>query len=120
MDVDDGVEPVVFSGEQRPGFGALNERLDVFQSRSEILFDGLSFASEFHESLHIFDLPGDLAVQFEGFFEARALLQCLAGPFLIGPEVWFADYFLEFFELAFLGACVKETSALPHYAISQW
>ena len=44
--------------------------------------------------------PEDLAIEGEAFFESRALLESLAGTFLIRPETGIADQGLQFIEFA--------------------
>jgi hypothetical protein len=56
-----------------------------------------------------------LAIEFETFFEAGALLIDLAGAILVGPEIWFCNLLLQFIEQTLLGAGVKETSARPRF-----
>ena len=53
-------------------------------------------------------LTGDLPVEFERLFEAGALLEGLAGSFLIGPEAGIADQCLQFVELTLPGPASKK------------
>jgi len=61
---------------------------------------------------------GYLAIEFESFFEASALLKDFAGAILIGPEVGLSDLLLQVIELPLFGTGVKETSGRPRFAIS--
>jgi hypothetical protein len=58
-------------------------------------------------------LSGYLAIELQAFFEAGALLEDLAGAFLVGPEVGFGNLLLELVKLGLFGAAVKETSGRP-------
>jgi hypothetical protein len=62
--------------------------------RREILNDRLTFTRKLDQSLHVIELTCYLAIKFEALFEASALLENLAGAFLIGPEVWFRNVLL--------------------------
>ena len=85
--------------------------------RGKIVENRLPFARQFLKSLHVFELAPYFTIEFESFFEAGALLQKLAGAFLIGPEVGFRDLLQQLVQLALLGIGVKETSALPRCGI---
>jgi hypothetical protein len=113
MNVDDGIQPVVFTGQQNFRFDAIHECLEVFQLRREVVEHGLAFARKLHQGLDIIQLACYLTIEFDAFLEAGPLLIDFAGTFLIGPEIGFVDLLLQFIELALLSFSVKETSARP-------
>ena len=56
MDVDDGIQPIVFAGEKQLRFNLLNKGARFGKGGFQLRFDGLAFACEVHESLGIIDL----------------------------------------------------------------
>src|SRR5439155_8843345 len=113
MNVYDCVELIIFSRQQDLRLDTVNECFELFQVRSKVITDGLTLTGKLHECLHVIEFPRYLAIEFECFFQAGALLKDFAGAFLIGPEVGIHDLRLQAIELSLLCIRVKETSALP-------
>ena len=91
-------------------FDFVDESSKVRDCRFQFGFDGLTFASEFHERLRVVDLTRYFPVEGERFLEPSALLKSFAGTVLVGPEAGIADYSLQFIELSLAGTGVKGTS----------
>jgi hypothetical protein len=81
--------------------------------RGQFINDGFALAGKLYQCLDIIELSRYLAIEFETFFEAGALLKDFTGTFLIGPEIGFRDLLQQFVELMLFCAGVKETSARP-------
>src|SRR5262249_13020208 len=94
VDIDNGVQLIVFTGQQDLGFHTIDKTFSLIQVRRQIVNNGLTFARELDQGLHVVNLAYYLAIKFKAFFEAGALLENFAGAFLIRPEVWFRYLFL--------------------------
>ena len=113
MNIDNGIQAVVFTGQQHFRLDAIDKTLGLRQLRRQVVDHGFTFAGQVNQSLRIVHLTGYLAIELEAFFEAGALLIDFAGAFLVGPEVGFGNQLLQFVKLALFGAAVKETSGRP-------
>jgi hypothetical protein len=110
MDIDDGIQAVVVTGQQKFSFDPINELPEFGNRRFQLRFDRFSLACKIDERLRIPHLVRNLAVQGESFLEPCSLLKGFAGAILIRPEAGITDQGLEFIELALAGICVKGTS----------
>jgi len=115
MDIDDGVQPVVFARQQDLGLDAIDKGFRLLEVGRKLVGDRLTFAGKVDECSDVVQTPRYLAIEVEVFFEAGALLEDFAGAVLVGPEIRFRDLLLQFVELTLFRARVKETSGRPRY-----
>jgi hypothetical protein len=113
VNIDDGVQTIVVTGEKHFRLGALEKFFEFFEKRGEFVADRFALASEFGQGFDVVNLTFDLAIEFDGFLEAGPLLLDLAGALLIGPETRLCDDLLNIIELPLFSGLVKGTSALP-------
>jgi hypothetical protein len=103
MNIHDGVQCIIFPGQQHFGLGSFDEFFEILKLGCKIVADGFALAGEVHQRFDVIDLAADLSIEIESFFEARSLLQNLSGTLLIGPKVRLLDDLLKIVELTLLG-----------------
>jgi hypothetical protein len=107
---DDGVQPVVFSPQQRCGFELVDLLPKRIQFRAQFARDVLTLASQLEVSVEVSQGSVQAQIGFEPFFEPAARGQDFRGALLVLPEVGPGYLVFDGLELLAGCGCVKENS----------
>src|SRR5208282_1511954 len=124
LDGDDGVQPVVFAGEQRggfqlgdPGIGGVQFAGDFVEQFFALGGVGL-FVGELEIAFQVVQQAGEFFFVLDRGFSALAVLHGALGGFLVLPEVGASDLLFEGRQALAVAGSVKDSSAPSRCAVS--